>query len=232
MRIVRAELEAPGDLLDALAGFYGKLGLAVERTAGRVALSAGADELAFAAAAGDARPFYHFALLVPGGRFAPALAWAREHVQILPGGEDGVFDFEFWDALACYFHDPAGNIVELIAHADRPGEATGAFEPAELLGLSEVGIVSRDPVATVRALERELGLECWSGGPGDGSGLSFVGGKARTLIVSPLGRGWLPTGRPAEVHGVRVLLEGGTGGTLELPEAGAVASSAPCASTT
>lgn len=51
------------------------------------------------------RRFYHSAVLVPGDRFDAALTWLRERV-----------DLGFWDARACYCHDPAGNIVEPIAH--------------------------------------------------------------------------------------------------------------------
>lgn len=29
-----------------------------------------------------------------------------------------LFDFNNWDALACYCLDPAGNILELIAHLE------------------------------------------------------------------------------------------------------------------
>ena len=37
--------------------------------------------------------------------------------------------------------------------------------------------------------------------------LGFVGEKGRTLILAPPGRGWLPTGRPAEAHPVELVLE-------------------------
>ncbi|HEX3455217.1 MAG TPA: VOC family protein, partial [Gaiellaceae bacterium] len=60
----------------------------------------------------DGGAFYHFAFLVPGDRFDATLAWAQERVELL--GE--IFEAEAWDARAVYFHDPAGNIVELIAH--------------------------------------------------------------------------------------------------------------------
>ena len=84
---------------------------------------------------------------------------------------------------ACYFHDPAGNIVELIAHHG-VGEAgnTGTFGAGELLGVSEVGLVC-DPPSLAEALERELGLEVWDGTVEGEGRLAFVGEKARTLIL-------------------------------------------------
>ena len=204
------ELEAPRDTLGALERFYGeRLGLSVAHAAGSLEVAAGDAELAFSPAEGEARPFYHFAFLVPGDRFEAANAWA--------GGES-VFSFDFWDAEACYVHDPAGNIVELIAHRgvgerDAPGLP---FSPDEILGISEIGLVSRAPATSIETLARELGLPLWSG---DASGLGFVGRKAHTLVVASEGRGWLPTDRPAEVHPLGLVVEAGRDATALLPEA-------------
>jgi hypothetical protein len=119
-----------------------------------------------------------------------------------------VFEFENWSARACYFHDPAGNIVELIAHRGI-GEtgARGPFAGDELLGLSELGLVG-DPATMAAELERLLGLRLWAGSAEVEGRLGFVGEQARTLILSPAGRGWLPTGRWAEPHPVEVVLSG------------------------
>jgi hypothetical protein len=214
IRLARVELEAPADQLDALAGWYADLlGLELSGAAIRV----GADELSFAAAGDEARPFYHFAFLVPGDRFEAAHAWLRDLAPLLPrsGTDETVFDFSFWDALACYVEDPAGNIVELIAHrgvAERGAE--GRFAGGELAGISEIGLVLPDPAGAAAQLERELGLDPWSGDAA--SGLGFVGRRAHTLIVSGTGRGWLPTGRPAEVHAVSVTIGGASEGEADL----------------
>ena len=126
---------------------------------------------------------------------------------------DLVFDFSFWDALACYFRDPAGSIVELIAHRGLGHNGrTGRFSGEELLGLSELGLVG-DIRALALDLE-ELNLRVWSGSLDDPDGLAFVGEKARTLILCPQGRGWLPTDRPAEPHPVEVVLSGTPGGSV------------------
>jgi catechol-2,3-dioxygenase len=217
MRIARAELAVATARLDAVAAFYEQtLGFAVERRDGRVVLPVGDDVLELVATGDGTDPFHHFALLVPGDRFDAARAWRGERADTL-ARDDGetVFEFDFWDARAVYFHDPAGNIVELIAHAgtaERSGVA-GVFSAAELAGLSEVGIVVDDPAAAVAALERDLGLELWSG---DAEQLAFVGAKAHTLILAPPGRGWLPTGRPSEPHAATVTLTGGAAGAVVL----------------
>jgi hypothetical protein len=200
-------LDAPEAALPALDEFYADL-LGFERAVGELtAFTVGATRFELRASAG--RPFHHFALLAPGNRFGAALGWLEERVQLLPDGESGdvVFDFANWDASACYFHDPAGNIVELIAHRGI-GEtlAAASFSAGELLGFSELGLVG-DTATIARELAR-IALELWDGTLSEEGRLAFVGERARTLILSPVGRPWLPTGRPAEAHPLEVVLTG------------------------
>jgi hypothetical protein len=193
MRFAEVTLEAPLDLRE----FYGdRLGLPLDGEA----MVAGETRLGFDVEDGGA--FYHFALLVPGDRFDAALAWAGERVELL----GDVFDFDNWDARAVYFHDPAGSIVELIAHhgLDENGRG-GDFAAEELVGFSELGIVG-DPPELLGRLEA-AGLELWDGEVEGENRLGFVGEKGRTLILAPPGRGWLPTGRPAETHPVEAVLD-------------------------
>ena len=217
-------LEAPASLLPALGSFYGgSLGLPLPCCDDdRLTIAIGGTVVELTSSAGS--PFYHFAFLVPGDRFDAALGWARDRVELLPDPETGgpVFDFTNWDAKAVYFHDPAGSIVELIAHRGI-GEAgaTGLFAPSELLGLSEIGLVC-DPPPLAEALERELGLEVWDGTVESEGRLAFVGTKARTLILCRAGRPWLPTGRPAEAHRVEVTFSGPSEGFVPLDDGGRV----------
>jgi hypothetical protein len=199
VRFVDVTLAAPLDLRD----FYGgELGLPLDGNA----IVVGETRLRFRVEDGGA--FYHFALLVPGDRFDAALAWAQERVELL----GDVFDFENWNAHAVYFHDPAGNIVELIAHhgLEESGRE-GAFAATELLGFSELGVVGDRPSLL---LELEgLGLRLWDGSIEGRDRLAFVGERGRTFILAPVGRGWLPTDRPAEQHPVetRFRLDGADG---------------------
>ena len=193
MRFAEVTLSAPLDVRD----FYGgELGLPLDGDA----IVIGETRLRFDVEEGGA--FYHFALLVPGDRFAAALEWARARAELL----GDVFEFENWDAEALYFHDPAGSIVELIAHhgLEESGRS-GPFAANELVGFSELGIVG-DQKSRLRELEAE-GLELWSGTVDEPDRLAFVGEKGRTLILAPPGRGWLPTDRPAEPHPVEYVLD-------------------------
>jgi hypothetical protein len=202
-------LDAPTSSLPALRDFYGDvLGCPVlEEAPDLVAIQVGATRLDFQASEAD--PFYHLALLAPGNRFDAALDWLRERVPLLPrrDSDEVVFDFDFWSADACYFHDPAWNVAELIAHRGLgENDEDGPFTAEELLGLSELCLVGA-PAPLADALA-PLGLELWDGTVSGENSLGFVGERGHTLIVCPPGRGWLPTGRPAETHPVEALLSG------------------------
>ena len=217
MRFLSVTLHAPAGRLLELAGFYGRLGLEVQSDRERaISFRAGETELV----SSDGEPFYHFALLVPGNRFEAAYAAAGSVAELLPERETGdtVFDSDNWSSLACYFHDPAGNIVELIAHRGLLETAVdGEFGAAELIGLSELGLVGDRPVMAA-GLAGVLGLELWDGTLAEPTRLAFVGERARTLILAPPGRGWVPTGRAAEAHPVDAVLAGRRDAQLELAE--------------
>jgi catechol 2,3-dioxygenase-like lactoylglutathione lyase family enzyme len=215
VRFARVTLAAPAGRLQAVVDFYGeRLGLRRDGAS----LAVGETSLEFVSGAGE--PFYHFALLVPGNRFEAALEWARARTELLPwpDSDEVVFDFDNWSAKACYFHDPAGNIVELVAHRGI-GEngARGEFRADELVGLSELGLVG-DQRAMAATLGDELGLAVWDGTLDEPGALAFVGEKGRTLILAPPGRGWLPTGRPAERHEVEAVLADAAQGDAALED--------------
>ena len=200
-------LGGPPKHMDDLGDFYEKLGFELEPD--RVLFQAGETTMEFDPAPGE--PFYHFAFLVPGDRFEAALEWARSHVDLLPDPDTGddVFPFDNWDAHACYFEDPAGNILELASHHDMEENGReGPFEAAEIIGLSELGLVG-DKEQMAAELKR-LGFELWDGTMTDPQRLAFVGERGRTLILASPGRGWMPTGRQGESHPVEAVFAEGS----------------------
>jgi catechol 2,3-dioxygenase-like lactoylglutathione lyase family enzyme len=210
VRFAHVRLEASRASVPRLVDFYGRtLDLNVE-VAGpdRLVFAIGETTMEFVDEIGES--FYHFALLVPGNRFDRAIKWAGARTELLPDPDSGEMDFEFenWNASACYFHDPAGNVVELIAHRGlHEASLEGEFEPGELVGLSELGLVGDSPGMAQR-LADDMGLQLWDGTLENPERLAFVGEKGRTLILAQPGRGWLPTGRAAEAHPVEALLLG------------------------
>ena len=96
---LRVKLQAPANRLDQLDRFYAEQ-LELRRL-GDYRFRIGESELVVGV--GEGEPFYHVALLVPGDRFDAALRWACARVELLPSGDgdDVVFDFDAWNALAC-----------------------------------------------------------------------------------------------------------------------------------
>jgi hypothetical protein len=223
VEFVDVRLQVPREGVSELRAFY------LDRFAFEPAAQEGGDLVAFEVGSAVAQfseapafdaPFYHFALLVPGNRFEAAYQWLGARAELLPDPDTGdkVFDFDNWDALACYCLDPAGNIVELIAHRGiSESSAEGSFTARELVDFSEVGLVVPDKIQSVAALEQRAGLRVWDGEVADAGRLVFVGERARTLILSHPGRGWLPTRRPAETHPVELTVRGTRRGDVKLP---------------
>lgn len=218
MRFLEVKLEAAEASGDQLTHFYGDLlGLPAADGAWR-AFRAGPTIVDFSPARDE--PFYHFALRVPRNRFGAARDWLAAHAELLPDLESGetTFDFSNWNAVACYAHDPCGNIVELIAHRELPEETPDgeAFAAHELLGVCEVGVVGPDVRTMALALE-PLGIELWDGTIDEPGRLAFMGGRDGVLILSPTGRGWMPTGRPAGMHRVETVVAGDRDAEVTLP---------------
>jgi hypothetical protein len=169
---------------------------------------------------GRGRPFYHFALRVPRNRFPAAREWLAEHSELLRDEESGetTFRFDNWNADACYALDPCGSIVELIAHHELPEEGSEgtAFSADEILGVCELGLVGADTRKMASALVT-LGIPLWDGTVDEPGRLAFMGDREGVLILSPEGRGWMPTGRAAEPHPVEALVSGERAADATLP---------------
>ncbi|PYE48508.1 ring-cleaving dioxygenase [Paenibacillus barcinonensis] len=137
----------------------------------------------------DTEPFYHFALMIPQNRFKEAKQWAASRVTLSSDGKrDEAYSIN-WDSHSLYFEDPAGNIVELIAHHPLNNEQEHTFSVADILRVCEIGLVSEDVSATVNELQ-EAGLSRWGEGSdtfspvGDRNGLFIVVKKERVWFFS------------------------------------------------
>jgi catechol 2,3-dioxygenase-like lactoylglutathione lyase family enzyme len=207
MRILEIRLQISELAVVPTERFYrGTLGLPADRESFRV----GHTDVELVPAS-EGEPFYHFALRVPRNRFTAARDWLDARTPVLAETR-----FENWNAEACYFHDPAGNIVELIAHHGLPDEGPdGAFAGIELLGVCELGLVGPDTGRMAAALE-EVGVGLWDGSLEPG-GLAFMGGRDGVLILCPEGRGWMPTERGAEPHPVDAIVAGERAAEAALP---------------
>jgi hypothetical protein len=211
MRILRVRLAAAEGTRKALRCFYAdQLGFPMIGEGHSHRFGVGDACLEFSPTS-EREPFYHFALRVPRNRFSVACEWLARHAELLskPGSDETTFEFPNWNAEACYAHDPGGNIVELIAHHELPeeGSRTGSFTAAEILGVCEVGLVGSDTRVMATSLET-LGVRLWDGSLDVSGRLAFMGAADGTLILAATGRGWMPTGRAAELFEVSVDVAG------------------------
>ena len=187
------ELRLGTHLLEQQRAFYTDvLGLPLQsRSSDRFTLAVGSSNLTFAADAQAEPSVYHVAFNIPYQHFAAAKHWLAGRVPLVtdPGGADE-FHFAAWNARALYFADAAGNICELIARGDLPGQAPLPISGASLLSISEIGLVVDDVPAFVQTLQRELESPVYRGAVND----LFVpvGDEHGLLIVVKRGRSWFP----------------------------------------
>jgi catechol-2,3-dioxygenase len=148
----------------------------------------------------DLESRYHFAFNIPENRIAEAICWlASRGVALIPdeSGET-VHEFKDWNALAIYFFDADGNILEFIArHELANGVSQGQpFSAGEILNLSEIGVSSPNVIETARQLRDEFGLIPYRQ---VGEAFGPVGDANGMFILVPSGRIWYPnTSVPAK----------------------------------
>ena len=195
MKISEIQLET--DRLAEVKRFYRTvLELPLVRESRRsVVFAAGRSRLAFTQASAGETPFYHFAFNIPENQIDAARAWLGSRVALLERDGDPVFHLEKWNAHALYFHDPVGNIVELIARHGLKNGADTPFSAASLESISEIGV----PVENVRLFSDHIKQE-FKEGLYDGDEVIFaaVGDEHGMFIVVPIGRPWFPTDIAAE----------------------------------
>lgn len=153
MKIV--ELEIHADDLSAQRRFYAEvLHLPTVETPGMLSVQAGSSTLILRQSQDSRIQPYHFAFNIPPHRFEEAKVWLSQRIPLITSstGED-TFHFTGWNADACYFRDPAGNILEFIARHTLSNDPGQPFDEQSIVCISEIGIASDDVKATVVSLQ-------------------------------------------------------------------------------
>lgn len=176
--------------------FYnGKLGFPATFTdAETLTISAGASELIFRHEHGFTG-IYHFAFNVPVNRLAKARAYLEEQGIPILADANGktMFNFDFWNAHALYFRDPAGNIAEFIARQELPASIQNSnvsFAPAdEVISIGEIGLPVEDPLTLAAYLRESTSIATYRE-----SNPNFVplGDANGLFIIVSEGRVWYP----------------------------------------
>lgn len=171
-------------------------------------IKAGTSVLEFTDKHAAGRPFYHYALNIPSNQFQEAKAWLKgKTTLLLEDGEDEA-DFSFWPAHSCYFEDPAGNIVELVARYKENPINESAFSVNSVLNISEIGLVVKDAKRVGEQLEA-IGILESEGDPISNSSLNFMQENKNGvfILLTNTGRRWLFSDKKSEIFPLKITLE-------------------------
>jgi len=206
MRIVHVKLQTRNP--DTLKPFYTeRLGLPlIAGNEHSFTVRAGRSTLTFVGSINES-PYYHFAFAVPSDRIgeAPALLASLGVEPYRFGGGHHLVYSKTWHASSVYFRDSAGNILELIAHHDRP-RAEEEDGPAAVSSIAELGLPVEDVRGTADLLRRRYGLALFRD---DGDERFAAAGDAEGLfILSRVGRIWAGSDMEARVFPAEIRVEG------------------------
>lgn len=205
------ELELPTNNLEQTERFYRdvlKL-KAVDFKSNSVSFSLGHSVLRFIEDK-DKNINYHFALNIPKNKTDEALIWISAKLDPIKNSEGNYrTDFNDWNAESVYFFDNNKNILEFIARHDLDNASDQPFNENSILSISEVGVVTDEPLVLAEKFVNEEGLFYFEKGPkredfvvlGDDNGL---------IVISRLKRNWYPTDQPAELHKLKMKIEIGS----------------------
>lgn len=139
----------------------------------------------------NAKP-YHFAFDIPHNLVNEALHWLQQRLEVYNFEGQVIQQFTDWNAEAMYFHDPDQNIVEFIARHNKGLDSDQEFGSQSLIGLSEIGLASKDLPDIVNQLKKTCGLEIYRG---DSERFAAIGDEDGLFIcVNPELKRWFPTG--------------------------------------
>ena len=206
------ELDLYTHKLEEQGHFYANLlNLPVKRlNKDTIQVLAGATKLRFRRAEKDqGAPAYHFAFNIPENKIYQVRDWLLKRTKTLKQNGREIFDFRHWDAHAVYFHDPAGNVAELIAHHKLKNATSGPFTEREIIGACEIALVVDDVPKTVSDIYHKLEMNTLDSIPAMES-FAAVGTRHRMLIIMKRGRRMLSSDVYAQPFAVTAHLSGET----------------------
>jgi catechol 2,3-dioxygenase-like lactoylglutathione lyase family enzyme len=203
MRLLEVDLFTAD--IDGTATFYeGQLQWPILfRSPTLIRFQVGYSVLSFHLAPVPEQPFYHLAFAIPWSLVEAGAEWVAARTPLLPFSNADVVDFPNWQARAFYFADNNGNILEGIGREPLPGPSITAFTADCFLGVNEVGLPKANVLERCAAWEAEYNVPFFERGPKQ-TDFAAMGDDEGLFVVSAIGRGYLPTFRPAERHKIRV----------------------------
>lgn len=181
----------------------------LERTADYFTIVVGESRMTFEKIPSKMPKQYHFALNIPSNLFQQAKIWANEHVGLLDSeGQDEVY-FEFLKAYACYFYDPEGNIVELIARQEiNPKHAEVNFSVEQVLHIGEINLTS-DDIQTIAEKLKKYAINPIANKEIQLDSLNFLGNyeDGANILLGPSGRLWYFSDKKAVISPISIEID-------------------------
>ncbi|MDN4073922.1 VOC family protein [Fictibacillus terranigra] len=153
---------------------------------------------------GNEKSYYHFAFTVPNNAFSESKNWISSYVPLNTVEGSNEIYFKNWDAHACYFYDPAGNVVELIARHTIDHFIDHPFTSRDILAISEIGMPVKDVREAAGQLRAALNTGTYHG---ENETFAPLGNEDGLLIVSDDSRNWLGSNKAAKIFPMEIVLD-------------------------
>jgi hypothetical protein len=148
-------------------------------------------------------PKYQFTISIPSNQIENCYSWLldadssnsskiAEPAKFWIDAESGaaIYRRNQYNSQSIYIKDAGNNIIEILARHDLNNTAEGEFNRGMFLGISEVGVVSRDLRKSAEALKAAYGVEEVSG---SSNSYKPMGGPMGLLKLNIEGKIWTPT---------------------------------------
>ncbi|MEH7126046.1 hypothetical protein V7127_22805 [Bacillus sp. JJ1773] len=170
-------------------------------------IAVGTGELEFTTKEVKGNPFYHFAFNIPANKFYEAKSWVKERVSLLveDGGDEA--NFAHLPALALYFYDPSGNIVEFISRYEISEDSIDPFSVKSILNISEIGLIVEDTVSVSEKLN-QIGVIERDNKTISRQSLNFMGERRKGIfiILAQPGRRWIFSDKMSAIFPLEITL--------------------------
>jgi hypothetical protein len=192
------EVEILTENLVETAKFYGELlGFhSTKKDKDSISFVAGQSILTFIQSNG-LNPTYHFAFNIPNNKINEAVNWVSARCDLIKSSDNGIIaNFESWNAKAFYFYDNNKNILEFITRFDLNNYSDNRFEASSIQSISEIGIVTDDPISYAADLITHNNLSYFQNQPVR-EHFVVLGNDEGLFVIAKTGRNWYPTDRTA-----------------------------------
>lgn len=152
------------------------------------------------------KPVYHVAFEIPGNKLEAAMLHFNNIGWIHAEDKSPVVDFKNWNATSIYFYDDNDNILEFIVRYDNDIKSDQPFDATGILNISEIGLVTEEPMRLAKELEALYGLSYYEKQP-PRADFCAVGNADGLFILSGNNRNWFPTEVQAVQYPVYVQFE-------------------------